>query len=111
MTVSYFPGRQLVQEYMPNEGQHRREIARTLNLAMKGQTNNSMSVTLDPSVAATVVTDARISLQTCLILQPTTANAAAAIPTTYAVCEAGLATIHHANNAQTDRIFTVSISG
>jgi len=100
-----------VQEELPDDRQHRREIARTVNTLLRGQDNSSMQVTLVAGATQTVVTDARISLQTCVTLMPTTANAAAAIPTTYVVCEKGKATIYHDNDTTTDRIFTMGIQG
>ena len=111
MSVIYFPGRNVPQESLPDHDQHLREIARSVIMLMQGHDNSSMSITLDAGVTTTLITDPRISLQTCVSLMAATSNAAAALPTTFVVCERGLATIHHANNAQTDRTFTVSISG
>lgn len=111
MAVSYFPGRPLAQEYMPDAVQHRRDLARTANQAMRGLVNTTMSVTLTASATSTTIKDPRISLQTCMALMPTTANAAAALATTYVVCSAGQAVITHASNTQSDRIFTAAIQG
>lgn len=111
MSQTYFTARPAVQEDMPDANQHRRQIARGVNRLTNGHNNATLSVTLDPAEDTTVVTDARISLQTCGTLAPTTVNAAGALPTTYWVCEAGLMTIHHANNSQTDRTYIVSLIG
>ncbi len=111
MTTTYPPGRSLVSEFMPDEAVHRRQLARAVNQAMVGHTNTSMFVTLTASAATTLITDARISIQTCVILMPQTADAAAALATTYVTCAKGVATINHANNTQTDRTFTVAIQG
>ena len=111
MTTTYPAGRRLAQEYMPDEKQHRRELARAVNQAMVGHTNTTLFVTLTASAATTTITDSRISLQTCVALMPQTANAAAALATTYTTCGKGVATINHANNTQADRTFTVAIQG
>lgn len=109
--TTYFAGRPIVQEYMQDEGQHRREMARVVNNLVRGLNNSSMSVTLKSSATTTTITDPRISLQTCMTLMPTTADAAAALATTYVTCSKGQAVITHVSNTQTDRTFTVSISG
>ncbi len=109
--MAYPAGRQLVPEFMPDEAVHRRQLARAVNQAMTGHTNTTLFVTLTVSAASTTITDARISLQTCVSLMPQTANAAAALATTYTTCAKGVATINHANNTQADRTFTVAIQG
>lgn len=96
---------------MPDERRHRKELARVLNLVARGWMNVALFVTLDPGVATTTVIDARISAQTAAILCPTSANAAAAIPTTWVTCTNGEMVIHHANNGQTNRTFTVGLIG
>lgn len=112
-TQVYGPGRPLAQEDMPDERQHRRQLARTVNLAMRGQSNNSMQVTLAASVATTTVIDARLSINTALHLIPLTADAAAEVAggALYVVPAAGQAVIHHANAASTDRTFMASMIG
>jgi hypothetical protein len=99
-------------EYMPDEKAHRRDIARKLSLAMQGGLNVVSTVTLTVSVATTVVIDARIGANTFLGLQPMTANAAAALATTYVSSQQkGQATLTHANNAQADRTFRLLMVG
>ena len=113
MTQVYAPSRPAVPEYMPDEKQHRRQIARVLNQAMRGATNNSLQVTLTPSATTTVVRDPRISLGTAPHLVPLTADAAAEIGagTLYAVPSAGQCVIHHASGASVDRTFAMSLVG
>jgi hypothetical protein len=111
MTQTYYPGREFAQEDMPEVRQHVRQIARLLNVGLRGQLNGTMSVTLTAGATTTTVTDARISLSTVPLFVPTTANAAAALATLYVEPEAGECTVHHANNAQTDRIFQVALIG
>jgi hypothetical protein len=90
---------------------HRRLIAEGVNRLNQGHMNASLYVTLDPGETETVVVDSRISRQTALIFHPQTADAAAALGTTYAVCTNGSATIYHTSNAQTDRKFTLGLIG
>lgn len=104
-------GRPGVQVTYPNETEHRRQIAQAVNRINQGRFNGSIFVTLDPGVITTVVTDNRISAQTCAMFMPQTAHAAAALATTYVVCTNGSMTISHANNGQTDRVFTVGLVG
>ena len=113
MTTTYYSGRPFAQEDMPDEKQHRRQIARVLNQVMKGHLNNTLSVTLTVSSATTVVNDPRISISTAAHFMPTTAHAAAEIAAGgfYAVPAQGVLTITHANNANADRTFNVSLNG
>lgn len=75
---------------------------------------NTLLVTLTANVASTTVTDARIASTTAFLPSATTANAAAALATTY-VSETGRINgtwvITHANNAQVDRIYRVKLGG
>jgi hypothetical protein len=102
-----------VPEYQPDEAQHRRQIARGVNLMMNGWLDCTKLVTLTDSVAMTTVTDARININSAVLAMPTTANAAAEIGAggLYFVTANGSVVIHHANNAQTDRTFMCAIVG
>ena len=111
MSVTLFPAHPSVEADLPNERQHRRQIAKVLRSAMRGQLNCSLSVTLTESATTTTITDARISTQTCISLMPTTANAANALATTYITCTQGSATITHASDTSTDRTFTAALIG
>lgn len=111
MSVVRTIGRPGVQISLSNEADHRRQLALAVNRINQGHINSTLLVTLDPNVATTEVVDTRISVQTCVTMHPTTANAAAAIPTTYIVCSNGTMTFNHVNNAQTDRTFTVGMVG
>jgi hypothetical protein len=98
---------------MPDETQHRRTLARVVNQAMKGATNNTLQVTLAPSAPTTTVTDPRISLSTAPHVAPLTADAAAEIAggLLYFAPSAGQCVIHHANSASADRTFAMSLIG
>ena len=80
---------------------------------MDGKINSTGTVTLTASVATTTVTDFRIGADTVVLLSPTTANAAAALGTTYhSSTTAGTSfVLTHANNAQTDRDFRYTLLG
>lgn len=97
----------------PREGL--RKLAQSLNRFLKGHGNNiKTSVTLTANAATTTITDSRIERDTMLLLQPTTANAAAALTNVYQTLPnttSGQAVLNHANNAQTDRTFYVTLSG
>lgn len=113
MSQTYFPGRPFVQEWMPDDGQHRRQIARGLNLVMQGHTNNTMQVTLAASAGTTTVMDARLSLSTSVTATPMTADAAAEIASgnMYFTPATGELVITHTNAASTDRTFNLAIHG
>jgi hypothetical protein len=73
---------------------------------LNGQTRNRGTVTLTANAASTSVDDARFQSAQTVVLMPTTANAAAAIATTYVSARtAKQFTLTHANNAQVDKTF------
>jgi hypothetical protein len=119
MSIVQPPGRPGVQlSYgAPGDGvksaEHRRQLAEAINRINRGQFNCSLFVTLAPSATSTQVVDSRISPQTCASFMPQTAHAAAEIGagTLYATCTSGSMTITHANNTQTDRLFTMALVG
>lgn len=87
-------------------------LARAINNILRGKTNNWGSVTLTANAASTSVTDPRAGYNSVVTLSPTTANAAAAIATTYiATYGDGTFTITHANNAQSDKTFKYVVTG
>ncbi len=61
--------------------------------------------TLTAGATSTVVTDASCTTGSIIIPRPTTANAAADLDLMYIVEGSGTFTVHHANNAYTDRTF------
>lgn len=82
-------------------------IANALQQLVTGRGNNCFSITLDANAATTTVSG-KLGIATgdAIFLSPQTANAAAALATTYAIASAtNTVTIHHANNAQTDKTF------
>lgn len=118
MTQTYYPARPRVQEDMPDDRFHRRQIAQHLINVEGGRVDCTLSVTLDAGSATTTVIDSRISLSTAPLLIPVTANAAAEIAAggLYVVLSAVApkqtdAVIHHANSAATDRTFQMALLG
>lgn len=90
------------------------QIADVINGLQDGKTNACFTQSLTANAASTTVSNARIRAGSALILVPTTANAAAAIATTYQTypnITDGQAVLTHTNNAQTDRTFRVVIAG
>lgn len=88
------------------EGFHRTQIATAVNQILKGRANNTGTVTLTANAASTTVTDTAFQSDMWPILIPTTANAAAAIASTYVSARSnGSFTLAHANNAQVDKTF------
>lgn len=90
-----------------------RSIRDVVNNLLTGKMNVTIDVSLTPSSATTVIQDSRIGGNSHInIGSPLTANAAAAMPTTY-VSSIGnkTATLTHTSNAQTDRTFRIAIIG
>ena len=89
-------------------------LADRVNGLLNGKSNSRIDVTLTANVASTTVTDARIGVNTQLIWTPTSANASVEIGagTIYqSTTGTGSAIIVHANNAQADRTFRMSMVG
>ena len=85
-----------------------RFIAEVVNNILNKRMDAGGEVTLSANVASTVVTDNRVTKNSVVVLSPTTANAAAALATTY-IADGGYDTsgftVTHENNTQTDRTF------
>lgn len=94
--------------------QHGRQLAAAAALAMQGKINAVVTFTLTANAGSTVLTDPRLTASAAVVLDPMTANAAAALATTYAT-EAnrnkGTWTLTHANTATTDRTFRALLIG
>lgn len=92
-----------------------RDLVAAVNQVIAGRSNATGRVTLTASVTSTTITGANVNENAEIFLTPRTANAAAALGTTYAsisrVAGVPTVTITHANNAQTDRIFGYLIVG
>ncbi len=88
------------------------KLSRAINNILNGKTNNIGTVTLTTGVTSTIVVDSRVGYNSVIILSPTTANAVAAISTTYVSTYGdGTFTITHASGASVDRTFKYTITG
>lgn len=80
------------------------QLLRQLELLVKPYYNGE--VTLTENVTTTTVSDGGVYKGDRVFLQPTTANAAGAVPTTFiSTVDTGSFIITHANAATTDRTF------
>jgi hypothetical protein len=91
-----------------------RRTAEALALVMAGKINCVVDVTLTANAASTTLKDPRIGYFSAILLMPMTANAAAALATTY-VLQTGMlkgsAVISHANDTHADKTFRAVILG
>lgn len=95
-----------------------RGIVSVINRMMVGRLNNVIqNISLTANSTTTVVTDARIAVDSAILFQPLTANAATALlstPYAYMLVTSqnnGTLTLTHQNNPQTDRTFNLIIMG
>jgi len=94
----------LTESKLPVLNQAIRELA-------EGASNSLGQITLTPSSTTTVVSDRLATAQSHIDLSPLTANAAAAVGTTYVSARGqGGFTLTHASSASVDRTFTYRIS-
>lgn len=78
----------------------------------QGRSNALVLATLAAGTTTTTVDAPNCATGSAVLLSPTTANAAAALATTYpSTVSNGSFVLTHANNAQTDRIFRVATLG
>lgn len=92
----------------------RRQNADLMRLLAQGKIDAVGTVTLTPGATTTTVDDdgaVYCSDQSGVFLTPQSANAAAAIGTTWITPGNGSFVIHHANNAQVDRTFAYAVLG
>jgi hypothetical protein len=83
-----------------------REMAQFINELRDGKLNATGSFTLAANVASTLVQNTKVSIDTVVLLMPMTANAAAALPTTWVSAQDnGQFTVSHVSAASTDRSF------
>lgn len=93
-----------------------RQISAAVALLFQGKANNTGSVTLTAGAASTVLADPRLTIDSAVVFDPMTANAAAelAAGTLYALTanrNNGTWTLTHANAVSTDRTFRYAIIG
>ena len=93
-----------------------RNVYEVVSSVRHGKMDCVGTITLTASVASTTLTDSRLSPQSVVTFDPTTAHAATELygATMYVLTadrSNGAFVITHANKAQTDRIFSYSIIG
>jgi len=88
-----------------------RRIADVVRQLVEGKSNAIGTFTITPSATTTVVPAPTCSPGSIIMLSPQTANAAAALGTTWTVAGTGSFTVNHANNAQVDRTFGFEARG
>jgi hypothetical protein len=99
------------QKLTPSDENPRR-IASALNRVIEGRTDNYGSVTLRAGETTTTVTDQNASENSTIVLSPRTANAAAALATTYVGSKLNKSfVLTHASNSQTDKTFDYAVIG
>ncbi len=98
-------------QQLPITGVTERDRDIAIRQLIEGRGNYVGTVTLTPSATTTTISKSTINENAVVILLPKTANAAAALATTYAAVTKGTVTITHANNAQTDRSFFYAVVG
>lgn len=83
-------------------------IVQAIRQLIEGRSNANLQATLTAGATTTVVTAINCGKDAEVFLSPRTANAAAAVPSTYiSAVNQGSITITHANNGQTDRVFGI----
>lgn len=97
---------------LPVSGATVPQMMEAVRRLIRGHGNFVVIVTLTPGTTTTTVTNSYINKNAAPLPVAMTANAAAALATTYvSTVAAGSFTLTHANNAQTDRTFRFAIKG
>lgn len=98
---------------LPPTGATERQVHQAIKELIEGRSNAVGTVTLTANATTTTVAAPTVNRNAIVLLSPTTANAAAAIATTYVTVSAsgGAFTLTHANNAQTNRTFGYLVIG
>lgn len=92
-------------------GDDARTVARAVNNLLDGKLNSVGDVTLATGTTTTVVANYFAHSGSKILFMPTTANAAAALATTYAAGGTNGFTITHASATTTDRTFGYVLLG
>jgi hypothetical protein len=90
------------------------EIAQAVMGLLRGEQNNAGSFTLTPGATSTVVSFVNCAASSKINITPQTANAAAALATTYippATVVNGAFTVRHASAGTSDRTFFFEVTG
>ena len=112
--TTHIAGYPNVTPYMPDEREHRRQIAAVVNSIRSGKLNITLDVTLTANAVTTTITDARIGVNSAIIpAMPLTSDGALALTNGIWVTAVitGQATINHASSANTDQTIKFLIIG
>lgn len=97
----------------PNGLRSSKTIIQIMNRTINGKTNNCGSFTCTHGAASTVVNEPLCNVNSVILCQPFTADAAAEIAagSFYIVAGDKSFTVHHVNGASTDRNFNYIVVG
>lgn len=98
---------------LKKDGDTPRTVARVVNEILAGRINSTGSVTLATATTTTAVSDLRCNIDSVILFQPTTANAATEFGSGsfYAVAAAQTFTVTHSSSTQTDLSFNYVLLG
>jgi hypothetical protein len=102
---------QSVFHYLIQLGAHILKIHDVVNNLLRGKTNNTGTITLNPNVATSTLGDVNIGGNSVILFMPTTANAKAEGSPYVTARIKGTATLNHTNNAQADRSYGYVVIG
>jgi hypothetical protein len=88
-----------------------RKIVDVIRQLVQGKSNATGTFTLTANAATTTVKAPTCSPSSVVLYSPQTANAAAAIATTFYAAGTGQFVLTHANNAQVDKSFGFAVLG
>lgn len=104
----YQPVPEAPQQWSPAWAQ----VVQTMVNVLLRKLNCTADLTLRAGQATTIMQDPRLSAFSVLTFMPTTASAATAKASVYVTAQNnGVATINHANTADTDKTFKVALHG
>ena len=100
---------------LPPAGTPLRQAVMAINQLMEGRSNATGTVTLTAGATSTTYVVDTVNENAQVFLFPKTANAAAALATTYAaisrIAGVNTVTVSHANTGTTDRTFALLVLG
>jgi hypothetical protein len=98
--------------FLTQLGAYLLKISDVVNNTLRGKLNCTSDLVLLPNVAITTISNPNIGGDSTILPSPTTANAAAELPTLYFdTFLKGSCVAHHTNSAVVDRIFSIAIIG
>lgn len=101
-----------IVERHPNEAEHRKRMAETINGLRDGKLDAVGTFTLTPSSTTTVVADNKFDANMVPLLVPLSANAAGALSGLYVSSRGkGTFTLTHASTAAVDKTFAYARLG